>query len=886
MRCPRCTFMGEAQQNICPRCGYQIYASSGSLRIQIAGTRLSNPAALNEITFMRGDSMKKGRYRIIEEAILPKNQQMHGPAWIATDIQSARRRVLIRKVLFSGNFSEEPYQAIPIIVARLTTLSQHPGFPSVIDVFEEQASYYLVLSHPTGESLATVMQRQGGALPERDIAEYGRQLCEMLVMLGSQRPPLVHGAISPETIIVNSLTRQISLIYLPLFSPMPLSKDEASSGYVAPEQVRGEVRPSSDLYAIAAIMHHAVTGFDPRERLIHFYPPARRLNPLVTPDMEAILSRSLRLSAAQRYSSPSEVQQELSRLVKSYPAVSATSAPASRPLDTTELARRNSRNNTRNLAIMVVATVVILSLALFPIWLSNSALVTNPANATATIQAQTAALNQAIGQERQSFQAKGIGVSDGRLNFDLYPGRNNVDLKKQAATAIQNGDMSTAVNMLSQAVNADPIDGEAQIYNENIHLLQNNAAYATIVLGLPIDGSDEFLGSARGEMATAYLAQREINTKNLLPNGLKLRILIANSGGDKNNVATVAQFIADRVSKAGNLDHIIAVVGWPYSSQTLNARDILAGVHLPLVAPTASSTKLSGSSPYFFRVNPSDDLQGSTLGTLVAKNSTTKKILVLRDQNDSYSNSLAEAFADSVIQRGASILKGAFTSNTTTVVEYEQMVTDAVSADADSIFIAGFNIDGIRLAHAVGNLVRASPDNALLANLKVVGGDSMGASVILGDGNNSDAAIARDYPQDIQRLMFASFANVNEWNFLGVTKDQQPTFFSDWASTYDGSALTKNAPSPGYEALLVYDAVRVIARATQLISGALSGEGVRESLTKIGKGTVAPYQGITGRIWFDDKGNPVDKAIVVLKVVSNGSGGNKIVIQEIIGTFR
>lgn len=122
-----------------------------------------------------------------------------------------------------------------------------------------------------------------------------------------------------------------------------------------------------------------------------------------------------------------------------------------------------------------------------------------------------------------------------------------------------------------------------QIYVSSGPLQQNNSPYVTVVLGEPLDGSDEFLGSARGELEAVYLAQHEINIQNLLPSGLKLRILIANSGGDKNNVATIAQFIANRVAKVGNLDNIIAVIGWPYSSQTLNARDILAGVHIPTI---------------------------------------------------------------------------------------------------------------------------------------------------------------------------------------------------------------------------------------------------------------------------------------------------------------
>jgi hypothetical protein len=66
-------------------------------------------------------------------------------------------------------------------------------------------------------------------------------------------------------------------------------------------------------------MHHAVTGYDPHERITSFHPPARRLNPAVTVQMERILARQLSLSKPQRYEHPSEMQKDLAGLLASYP---------------------------------------------------------------------------------------------------------------------------------------------------------------------------------------------------------------------------------------------------------------------------------------------------------------------------------------------------------------------------------------------------------------------------------------------------------------------------------------------------------------------------------------------------------------------------------------
>ena len=126
--------------------------------------------------------------------------------------------------------------------------------------------------------------------------------CVLLSLLSRQQPPLVHGSINPETIIVSPDKTRVTLILLPLFPPKEqlITKNKVPSGYLAPEQARGVVEPSSDLYALGATLHHAVTGYDPGERMAFFHPPARRLNPAVTPKMEAILSQALRLSPSRQ----------------------------------------------------------------------------------------------------------------------------------------------------------------------------------------------------------------------------------------------------------------------------------------------------------------------------------------------------------------------------------------------------------------------------------------------------------------------------------------------------------------------------------------------------------------------------------------------------------
>ncbi|GCF10485.1 hypothetical protein KDI_40490 [Dictyobacter arantiisoli] len=847
---------------------------------------------------MRGDTLRAGRYRLLEEVTLPRNQQWQGSAWLALDSQGTRSRVLLHKLDFLIRIPDKAPRMIEAMRNRMTPLSRHSSATVLLDIFQEKEIYYVVQPYPAGISLALLMQEQGGALPEKDVAEYGRELCGFLTALARQQQPIVHGAISVDTIVI-SPDHHASLEFLSLFPPLKNSQSESAiSSYAAPEQTRGgDIQPSSDLYALAATMHHAVTGFDPRERMVFFYPPARRLNPLVSVGMETILARQLRFSISQRYARPEDMQTDLDALIVSYPSEEMIAASKSASLmqstGALQVLPQKSKRNTI-LAISAVSIVLVILLIFLIPFLSNRMVTMQSADATATSVAQASfyhnALDKQLVTELQSYQQKGIGLSDGRLVFDTYTGRVDVSLKKQAATALQSGNMSAAVDFLNQAVNSDPIDGEAQIYNEDLHILQHNSPYVTLALGLPVANSSLYLGNVREQLEAVYLAQHEANTNNLLPGGLKLRIIIANSGSSNSNVATVAQFIANRVSNAGNLDHLIGVIGWYNSTQTVDARDIISSVHLPIIAPTASSVKLSGSSPYFFRISPADDRQGDVLGSLLINNLKAKHILVFRDPTDSYSVSLSNAFAKRVQALGGSMVQQIFSENQTTVAQYQQIITDNAnsSTPADAVFMAGFNVDGVRLAHAAGEAARAMPDSASLHNLKVVGGDDFYSVLLLGQGGSADASLALNYPQDMRRLIFTTFADAGEWQQFNIPQSHWPQLFQDWKSIYQGSATGTNAATPTYKGLMIYDAVGVAIHGASLVhDGTITGDRLQSSLLKLGTGSVAAYQGISGQIRFDaSTHNPVDKALVILTVGTDANNTNKIVIQQVLGTFR
>ncbi|MBE3567814.1 MAG: ABC transporter substrate-binding protein [Thermogemmatispora sp.] len=902
MRCPQCHFEGEPLNGGCPRCGYGRLPDRGSRPLSSGQesrelvTTVSRPLSLVATRpVLRGDVLREGRYRIVEELPLPRSQYDQGKAWLARDAQSVSRLVLIREVIPTAEKAARLEQELRMTAQRLAELGQHRGFPHLIDMFSERGCYYIVLQHPEGQSLTQLVEQQEEPLPERLVAEYGRQLCELVQVLASQEPPLVHGAISPETVIISPDGRQVSLILMPLFPPRlpPEMQGKAIAGFFAPEQFHGVTDTRTDLYGVAATLYYALTTYDPRQHMAFFYPPIRRLNPRVSARMEAALARGLRVAAAQRYLRPAQMLQELAAIAAASPrrgGEEALLSPSTEALPPGR-ARPRRRSGTRR-STLTFAAVMLLVFALLVGGIivaaqraPQSTGVPNPAATATSLAQQTATAQQArlaaaawqqeLNHEQQSWQTRGIAVSDGRFVLDSYAGRKDVEQKQAAARALQTGDLDTAASALSSAIALDPTDAEALIYSQNLLIEQNGQPFVTIVVGLSFNPNDpQSLAATRSMLQGIYVAQYEINEFAWLPHNYQLRILIAGSPPDKASVTEVAHDIVNRVTQADNLDHIIGVVGWPSSSQTQAVRDLIASAHLPLVSQLAPDVNLVGN-PYFFRISPPYNVQGDALAEFALQQLHANAILVMRSPTDAASTALANAFEARVQVLNGHVVDSArdtFVTQTTPVEGYSTAIADALAHQANVIFLAGTDVDAVRLAHEIGLLSRAQPANTALANLKVLAGPAVATRLLLGEGDSEDALLARSFPEDMQRIYVLAYADPSEWN--NVPSLEQPTLFTDWAGIFQNQKESaNNAPPPDQNAIMTYDAVRVIARAASYVKGSLNGANVRSMLDALGNGPLPAFDGASGRISFDSLGNPSDKALVMLQVRQDETTG-------------
>lgn len=227
-------------------------------------------------------TFQQGRYTVRHEI----SRDVCGILLLAQDRKMANREVAIRQ-LPDGGITATQMQHI----AQLT----HATLPSVYDLFEENGQRYLVLEHPTGQTLADIAL--GPRLNEGVVVAWARQVAQGLAYLHQQNPPLAHGDVRPVNIVLQE-GRRIKLIGgLPAGCvAMPPSR------YSAPEQWNGAAAtPAADIYALGATLHHLLTSTDPNTQpLMTFAPPDVR-RPDLSPGAAAAIVRALSQQPAQRF---------------------------------------------------------------------------------------------------------------------------------------------------------------------------------------------------------------------------------------------------------------------------------------------------------------------------------------------------------------------------------------------------------------------------------------------------------------------------------------------------------------------------------------------------------------------------------------------------------
>ncbi len=450
-----------------------------------------------------------------------------------------------------------------------------------------------------------------------------------------------------------------------------------------------------------------------------------------------------------------------------------------------------------------------------------------------------------------------VGISDGTYAFDTGADRIDASLKIQAAAKFAQGDKVGATSLWNQAVGragSDTSDAEALIYLEDQRILRAGSPYVTLVVGTMLTGSSKpDISEGRDNLQGAYVAQKEYNDGAKLSGGMQVRLLIANAGDQSDYVIEVAQLIVQAVKEDTS---IVGVMGWPFSAYALKAAPILGSAHIPMVSSDASTDRLSGISPYFFRVVPPNISQAIAGAKYAEQQLNAKNVALFVDPQDPYCNTLATGFRQQFVDADGN--KIVDTENYTREKDRTNLSTfmqRALKFNPDLIYFACYPDD---LDVLLVNFPSSQP------NLQVLGGDAL---YELGSYSSS----AR---RNLSHLRFTAFAYPDEWSILGM-KEAHP-FFDEYKAAFnpanaDHSGQPYGFTRAGSDVILTYDALVVLLQGCQnglTVKDPLTPDVLQKGLTQI-TGAKA-VQGLSGQISFKSNGDPLNKAVVILYFDADG----------------
>lgn len=211
--------------------------------------------------------------------------------------------------------------------AKILANLNHPNLPRVSDYFIEGQGQYLVMDYIEGQDLQEMLEAHRAPLPEDQVLPWIRQICDALIYLHTQKPPIIHRDIKPANIRItpSGVAMLVDFGIAKIYDPSSKTTQGAQAvtpGYSPHEQYgKGMTDARTDVYALGATLYTLLTGVEPPEsvqRLPSLLTPGRdalalprQLNPAISLRTSAALMSALQMDPAQRLQSVADFKAAL-----------------------------------------------------------------------------------------------------------------------------------------------------------------------------------------------------------------------------------------------------------------------------------------------------------------------------------------------------------------------------------------------------------------------------------------------------------------------------------------------------------------------------------------------------------------------------------------------
>ena len=177
---------------------------------------------------------------------------------------TAEREVVVKRMIPRGTWTSfELFEREAPVLGQL----RHPGLPRFIASFEEPSgTFNLVMQRMPGENLRELTKRR--RLSELELRDLLIRSLEILDYMHTRVPPVIHRDIKPSNLIKSPAG---AIAVVDFGGVLDAAREKGGStmvgtfGYMAPEQLHGQVTPATDLYALGATMVALAGGIEPED---------------------------------------------------------------------------------------------------------------------------------------------------------------------------------------------------------------------------------------------------------------------------------------------------------------------------------------------------------------------------------------------------------------------------------------------------------------------------------------------------------------------------------------------------------------------------------------------------------------------------------------------
>ncbi len=230
--------------------------------------------------------------------------------------------------------------------ARAMARLAHPHIVTIHDAGEELGRLYIVMAYVPG---GTLKQRMGQPMDVRSVVPVIKDVASALSY--AHERGIVHRDVKPVNVLIDNDGRAILSdfgIVKIMSASEGLTRVGAGVGtpeYMSPEQCRGgAVDTRADIYALGVMVYEMLTGHTPFEAdnytalaHAHVYEPVpalTRLNPRISPAVQAVVMKALAKEPSYRYQQASDMAISLEQAVAAQapvaPSLNVQHMPGSR----------------------------------------------------------------------------------------------------------------------------------------------------------------------------------------------------------------------------------------------------------------------------------------------------------------------------------------------------------------------------------------------------------------------------------------------------------------------------------------------------------------------------------------------------------------------------